>query len=245
MRHRPRVAAIGRMQHARGGGADPDVIFAERRDVRAACGVSAFGRQCGRKTVGRNARPCAAVRHHEDRERAVDRIAERHAAILGPEGHRVEEYLRILVGELERPRLPGVGGLVDARRLTVADAEDVGGLVADRVDIPEVERLGAWNPDRLPRIAAVGRPQNGSARAAGPRNFLADRTDPAQSGRHAGELCCPRRGRRDDRHREERRGRGARCPDLYSVPLHFATASVDRTGSPLSESADHNIVTAV
>ena len=213
---------------------------ASRRSCRF--GIGAFGRERRRKTLGRNARPrAAAVGGREDCEFAVYGVAERDAAILGPEVHRVQEYLRILVGELKRPRLAGIGGLVDARRFTVADAEHVGRLVADGVDIPEIECLGAGNADRFPGISAVGGSQHGAGCSARPRDLLADRTDAAQPCRNAGELppiSAPPR-------------RSSPKRSLHSPPgtsyrdLHFRTGSAAGTGSSFSESADHNIVTAV
>ncbi len=128
------------------GRADPDVIAAHDRDVRAAGGEGAFVLERRREPRGRDARPRgAAVYRAQDHELSFDRIAEGDAAARIPERHRVEECFRIGIGELQRPRLAGVGGLVDSRALSGADAQHVGDVRADRIDIAEIKLLGVGN----------------------------------------------------------------------------------------------------
>ena len=115
-------------------------------DVRAARREEAFVRERRRERRRRHALPRrAAVGRRQDDELAVDRVADGHAALRVPERHRVEEGLRVAIDELLGPGAAGVRRLVDPRELARADAEHVGGLVVDGIDVAEVELLGAGN----------------------------------------------------------------------------------------------------
>ena len=193
----PRPAGIARSKHAsgvRGAGANPDIAGPGHGHVGAAGGKRAFIRQRRRQALARRPTPRApAIGGQQNHELSVDRIAERDPAAGVPERHRVEERARILVLELQSPRLAAVDGFVDPRRGAVADAEDVRDALIDAIDVPEIQLLRSWNHQRLPRLSAIGRSNDGAARAARPGHAVADRAHAAQAGRDPALVIGPPR----------------------------------------------------
>src|SRR5262245_29517942 len=161
-------------------------------DAGSAGGESAFTREGRGESLRRNLLPVrSAVRGLDDDETTVDRIAHRHAVTGVPERHRVEESLRITVGELQAPIFAAVCGLVNSRTVAFADAEQISGVGAERVHVPEIKGFGAGNCGRLPLRPAVRRLQVDAVVPARPCDSRADRADASQPDGRSARLRSP------------------------------------------------------
>ena len=107
-----------------------------------------------------------------------------------PERHRVEESLGIVVLELQIPGCAGIGGFVNARSRTIADAEYISRPRIKGVNVAKVERVSCYRQP-FPRRAAVSSPQHRTAGAAGPRHTFTYRAYAAQPGRDSAGLQPP------------------------------------------------------
>ncbi len=107
--------------------------------------------------------------------------------------HRVEESFRILVAELQRPCRTGVRRLVDPGCVTVADAEDVGRLRIDRVDVSKIELVRIGHGQPAPRRAAIIASDHRALGAAGPHDPLVDGADTTQTRGDTARLRGPGR----------------------------------------------------
>ena len=107
--HRPGAAGVGRVQHPRGRRADPDVR-AVHGDVRAAGRERALRGQ--RRREGDPWGHASSARRHPSvvriDELAIHRVTERDTVRRIGERHRIEEDLRVVIGELQRPRAAAV-----------------------------------------------------------------------------------------------------------------------------------------
>src|SRR5262249_15298327 len=149
-------------------------------------------RESGGEFLRRNLIPVrSAVCGLDDHETAINRIAHGHAAISVPERQRVEERLRITVGELQPPTLAAVSGLVNSRTFALANAEQISRVGVERLYVPEIQRLGARHGRRLPVRSAVGRLQADAIAPARPRHSRADRADAPQPGGRSARLRLP------------------------------------------------------
>ena len=153
--------------------------------VRAARRECAFAGQRRRQPRRGCRRPrLAAIGGEENRERAVDRVADDDAVRGVPEGHGIEEALRLRVGVLQRPRRARIHRLVDPRCRAGADAQQIRRARIDRVHVTEVETFGR-DREGLPRPTAVCGSEHGAATAACPGDGVAHRTHTAQRRGHA------------------------------------------------------------
>src|SRR5688500_1469159 len=85
------------------------------------------------------------------------RIAEDDTAPRIPERHAVEEAIGLAVEVLLHPASSAIAGSEDARQFSGARAHEPRGVRADRVDITELQRVGAWHATGNPGRAAVCR----------------------------------------------------------------------------------------
>ena len=132
---------------------------APQRDVGAARGKGAFVRQRRRQPIGRHARPrlAAVLGRDQDHELAVDRIADGEPAVGVPERHRVEERLRVVVRELQRPGLAGVRRLVDARRGPLPMLSRYAMRIGDGVDVAKIQLVFRRRRQSRPPVARRSR----------------------------------------------------------------------------------------
>src|SRR5438045_6063469 len=139
------MAAVSRAQDPRSRSrtqADPGVLSAIHGDIGATGGEGAFVNQGHRQFVWSQARPLSpAIRGSQNIELAIDRIADQDAMIGVPETHRVQKSFWIVVAKLQRPTRSAIDGLVNARGSSVANAQNISGLLIDRIDIPEIQRV--------------------------------------------------------------------------------------------------------
>src|SRR5215470_5869577 len=98
----------------------------------------------------------AAVFSHQNIKLMVYRIPKRDAMISIPKRHGVEEGLWIVILELQLPGLPAINSFVDSRRRSITNAEQIGGVGVDRIDITEIEGV-ASDDEFLPGKAAIDR----------------------------------------------------------------------------------------
>src|SRR4051812_16520085 len=92
----------------------------------------------------------------DELEPTLDRVAQGDAILLVPERHCVEEPVLVRVLELQFPGLAAISRLVDARVPAGAGAEQVGGGLGERLDVPEVELLRPGDRADGPRLSTVG-----------------------------------------------------------------------------------------
>ena len=178
----PRRAAVGRVQH-------PRRLRAAGRNPRVGgpLTVTAVPLAANAPSSFSDSRPVAvdfapggaAVGCDVHLELAVDRVAE-HDAVAGvPERHRIPEAFRVAVqsplaaSSRRRPRCARCARPGRGRRSSPAL------FGVDRMDVAEVELVGAGHAHRLP-VRAVGGAQHRASRAAGPRH-LALTTDRPRS----------------------------------------------------------------
>src|SRR5882724_7333617 len=107
-----------------------------------------------------------------------------------PKSHRVQKSLWVIIAKLQRPTRAAINGLVNARRSSVADAQDVSSLLVNRINVAEVQRVPGHSYF-LPGRAAIIGPQDGAAGTAGPGDARADRTHAPKSRRHTAGLQRP------------------------------------------------------
>jgi hypothetical protein len=96
-----------------------------------------------------------------------------------PESDRVEEAFGILVGELQRPVLTGVAGLIDARPVTGTGAHHIDGTRVDGLDAAEIQRFRACYLGGMPGGAAIGSYEPCADAPARPSGSRVHRTDTA------------------------------------------------------------------
>src|SRR6185437_3580398 len=109
-----------------------------------------------------------------------------------PERHRIKKSLWVFVTELQSPGGAAVNRLVNARSGPVADAQNISGAFANRIDITKVQRVRRY-PDLVPRRSTIVGPQHGAPRSAGPCDALTDSADATQTRSDAAGLQCPLR----------------------------------------------------
>lgn len=110
-----------------------------------------------------------------------DGIAE-HDAMGGiPEGHRVEEGFRIRGRELKRPVLACVGRVVNARLVAWSGRHQESFVGGESYHGAKVKRQGASNLRGLPGASSIGGAEIGAVGARGPRDFLGDGADAAET----------------------------------------------------------------
>ncbi len=148
-------------------------------DVRAAGGKRALVVERGGQSAETRPR-AAAVTGADDPKLIVGRVAEGDAVVLVPERHGVKEGISVGARELRDPCGATVGSLEDARRVTVADAQDIGGHSIDGVHVTKVQRERRLRRHVLPCRAGVERAHHRAARPTGPRHFRTDGTDAAK-----------------------------------------------------------------
>src|SRR5687768_9760332 len=105
---------------------------------------------------------------------SVYRVAHRDAIILVPARDRIKESLLVLICELQLPGRAAIGGFIDSRTFTVADAEDICSVRVEGFDVTEVELLRSRNGHHLPRLSGVRRADHGPTGPARPDDFLID-----------------------------------------------------------------------
>ena len=133
----------------------------------------------------------AAVIGGEDLGAAVELVADDDAVLRIPESDGVEEAFGVRVGELKRPVLAGVAGLVDAGFVAGPGAHQIDRARVDGADAAEIQRFGARDFGGAPRNAAIGGHEPGAAAAAGPYGPRVDRADAAQRGAGVAGLWRP------------------------------------------------------
>ena len=210
----PRPAAVVGAQHPRAGavpGADQGAVQPQRghrHDAGAAGGETALAR-LRRRQPGRPIPAPAAVVGHAHHQAAVHRVAVEHPAVGVPEGHAVVEAGRIRVGVEQGPAAAAVGGGVDAGQVARAGAEQEGGVGAHRLDVAELEGVGAGNPAGGPARAAVHSARPRAAMPAHPRHPFVDRAHGLEERGRAAPLRLQHQPRRSGR--RHRRGGGGAC----------------------------------
>src|SRR6266576_2224996 len=100
--------------------------FSEQSDIGATGRECAFVIKSRRQGTCRDARPRpTSVLSDQNVELSAYGISNDYAVVSVPERHRVKECPRVVVLELQFPVRAAVAGLVDARRGTVAYAQQV------------------------------------------------------------------------------------------------------------------------
>jgi hypothetical protein len=127
-------------------------------------------------------------------ELAVHRVAEHEPVLLVEERDRVVESVLLGVRVRQRPVRAAVRRTVDARRVAGAGAHEDDDLVAERLDVAEVERLGARGSGEFFPRRSVGRAEDGAAGAAGPGVVRIERGEAAELGGGGGLDGEPGRG---------------------------------------------------
>src|SRR2546423_6458654 len=111
-----------------------------------------------------------------------------------PKSHRIKKRLSVVVAKLECPTRTRISSFVDARGRSIADAQDIGSLLINRIDVAEVQGVPGHGYF-LPRRAAILGAQDGAAGTAGPGDASANRTHATKSRCHAAGLQRPLRRR--------------------------------------------------
>src|SRR5689334_15000775 len=164
----------------------------------------------------------------------VDRVGHRDAVIAVPTGDGVEEGFFVSVAELQFPRLTAISGLVDARVVTVADAENVSGVGVEGFDVAEVEFLGRGDGIDVPRLAAVDGPDHGAGGAAGPDDVVIYDGEAAKAGGRLYVLLDPLcegrgcHGAKEYCGEKESRGRHRSDSKLILLSLKLGRAESER-----------------
>ena len=159
--------------------------------VPLAANAPSAGNAAGRRSAGTRVQCVPPSVCREDHELAVHGVTERDTVRRIGERHRIEEDLRVVTGELQRPRAAAVFGPVDARRVPGTDAEHGRDARVDGIDVAEVERLGAWYRTRLPGGATIGGPQHRPAAAADPRDLRRHDAHAPEPHRHTARERLP------------------------------------------------------
>ena len=150
----------------------------------------------GRLTLARygirwNCGPIFAAIVPNEKIFTIHRVGHRNAIFVIPAGDGIEERFFVGILELELPVLAAVGSFVDAGRLAVADAEDVGGVGVKGLDVAEVEFLGAGNGDDVPGLTAVDSADDGPAGSARPNDLFVNDRKSAKAGSGVDVLSDP------------------------------------------------------
>ena len=111
----------------------------------------------------------------------IDRVAEGKSVIRVEESDGVEESLRVGVGELLRPGVTGVRGLVDPRGVTRSRGEQIGGLGVEGLDVPKVQCFRPADAARFPGLAAINRPGERPSGPARPGDLGVDCGDTSEA----------------------------------------------------------------
>src|ERR1051326_1067727 len=152
-----------------------------------------------------------------------------------PKRHRVEKRFRIFVLELQLPRFAGIGCFVNPRRWSIADAEDVGRLFIDSVDITKVESFVS-DRELLPDRSTINGAQHRRSRATGPCDALTHRTHAAQSNIDATRLQGPMRRSEHNQHTWQKKSHPPTLAEVRHKKAHKAhkKKSEQMTGAGLS-----------
>src|SRR5262249_28302964 len=141
--HLPGPTPVVRVEHPRRpgpAGAEPDVVLAAGDQAGAAGCEGALLRQGGGSAPLRQQGPRrAAVVGDDQVEPPAHGVAEGETVLLVPEGDGVEERPGLGVLELELPGLAAVRRLVDPGVFAGAGAQQVRHVLAERLDVAEVE----------------------------------------------------------------------------------------------------------
>ena len=109
-----------------------------------------------------------------------------------PKRHCVVESFGIIILELQLPGRAGIRRLVDARGRTVADAQDVGGLFVNSVDVSKIQCVSGYR-ELFPGCTTVGGAQHSAVCAACPGHALTHRAHSAQTRLNTAGLQRPLR----------------------------------------------------
>src|SRR6267154_2761352 len=111
-----------------------------------------------------------------------------------PKSYRVEKSFRIVVAKLQRPTRSRISSFVNARRSSVANAQNISGLLINRINIAKVQSVPGHSYF-LPGRAAIIGTQDGATGTAGPGDARANRTHATKSRSNAAGLQRPLRRR--------------------------------------------------
>jgi hypothetical protein len=157
---------------------NPRVLFPYSDEACPARRKGALTRGRGRHPLGRNPGPGgSAICCRQNRQLALNRVANHQTAPGVPESETVVEPLGVLVGELEQPAAPSVDRFVDPGAIAEARAEQPGCSVVHRVHVAEFERIRPVDLACDPGDSAVGGPDIGAAGPAGPNHLVVHDTD--------------------------------------------------------------------
>src|SRR5690349_18987889 len=144
-------------------------------ETRAAGSEASLIRLRVRQRGRRNAVPVRpAIHRGQHGDVATDGVADHYPAARVPEVHAVVEPGGVGVRELPRPVRAGVGRLVDARLVPVANAEEIRRVRVNSMYVAKLQGVGAGDAPRLPRRATIRGAQIRALRSADPDDALVD-----------------------------------------------------------------------
>src|SRR4051812_32954728 len=191
----PRVAAVSGRDHAcrsNAAGRKPGALASLGGDAGSARRKSGFAGQC-RRYVVTNVLPGLAVCGAENGKASVDGVAHRDGVLVIPEGEAIVEGVRILIHEDGSPVRAAVRSLIDARVSAVSYGKQVSDLIADALDIAELQPFSTGDYAAVPMVAAVGGDAESSTGPASPNQVCIHRAEADQGCGCAAALRSERR----------------------------------------------------
>src|ERR1700722_1799986 len=164
------------------------------------------------ETRGRTLTPRLAVVGNQDFEfqssgLVSDRIAEEDAVRGIPKSHRIEKTFWIAVGDLQRPMLPGVDGVINARLFAGSGGHEKSLIGREGDHRAKIERLRSRNVRCDPMTACVDGAEIGAVSAGGPGYSSRDDANASQALGSLGALSLGRglseRSSADQEHNED------------------------------------------
>src|SRR5579859_5339911 len=174
LRHCPVHATIRRMKNPcrRPAGAEPDILLPVGRNTCPAGRESAFVRQGDRHAPDRHWCPRRAIAGGDERELAVNGIAQSDPMFAVPESKTIIERFGIFVGKLELPDLAAVSRLIYPRLLSRPDAQYKRRVPIKGLYIAKVQRLGSNDFQPFPCRSSVDGPQHRPFGPTGPCHLV-------------------------------------------------------------------------
>src|SRR5215467_12513683 len=157
------------MKNSRGRTARGEVDFTSFESYAGiARGKGAFAAQSRGHVIRWKRIPVLPVGGLQQKEFAVNRIAEGKALFFRKAGDGVEENFFAIVRVLEIPSFAAVRGFVDAGFVAFAAGHDIGGFLAESHDAAKIQRIAIFNAHPLPSLAFIEGFENHAVRTGSP-----------------------------------------------------------------------------